>query len=225
MRKSFRKSSGLALVVLFGLAGFIRTTSAAPLDQKAKITVCVYDHARLKGETLAQAEKEATRIFRQLGVEVEWLDLPTSEEEANGKTDSLEQLGPTGFVLKILPKSITRNLHIRDAALGFSIPCPEGGSACIASILYHRVEDLARRENVSFSQVLGLAIAHEIGHLLLRSNAHSATGVMQARWRSKEVQRASQGLLLFSPEQAERIRADVLNRVRQREDLSQSARR
>jgi hypothetical protein len=80
------------------------------------------------------------------------------------------------------------HLQIRDAALGYSIPCPKGESACIANILYQRVQDLAQNENVSLSQTLGLAIAGEIGHLLLCSNAHSTAGVMQPRWRGKDLQ-------------------------------------
>jgi hypothetical protein len=185
--------------------------------EKSQITICVYDHSGLKVGTLAQAEKEADRIFRQAGVETEWRDLPTFEAEASGKTNLLEQLGPTGFVLNIVPKSMTKPLQIRDAALGYSIPCPEDESACIANILYHRVQDLAQSENVSLSQTLGLAIAHEIGHLLLRSNAHSTAGVMQPRWRGKDLQQASKGLLLFTPEQAEFIRAEVVKRMRQQE--------
>jgi hypothetical protein len=207
----------LSLSVTLSLAGLIQPTLSAEPGEKGKITICVYDHSRLKAGTLAQAEKEASRIFRQAGVETEWLDLPTSEAESTGKTNVLEQLGPTGFVLKIVSKSMAEHLQIRDAALGYSVPCPEDGSACIANILYHRVQDLAQSENVSLSQTLGLAIAHEIGHLLLRSNAHSAIGVMQPRWRGKDLQQASKGLLLFTPEQSEFIRADVLKRMAQQE--------
>jgi hypothetical protein len=215
MRRSFKLC--LSVLVTFSLSGLIEPTLAATAGEKNKITICVYDHSRLKSGTLVQAEKEADRIFRQAGVETEWQDLPTSEAEAGGKTNLLEQLGPTGFVLKILPKSMTEQLQIRDAALGYSIPCPEDGSACIANILYHRVQDLAQSENVSVAQTLGLAMAHEIGHLLLRSHAHSNAGVMQPRWRAKDLQQAGKGLLPFTPEQAEFIRADVLKRMARQE--------
>jgi hypothetical protein len=212
MRRCFKLWLSFSAILI--LTGLIQTLTAEPVE-KIKITICVYDHSLLKAGPLIQAEKEADRIFRHAGVETEWLDLPTSEAEATGKTNVLEQLGRTGFVLKILPRSMTRHLQIRDAALGYSVPCPEDGSACIANILYHRVQDLAQSENVSLSQTLGLAIAHEIGHLLLRSSAHSAAGVMQPRWRGKDLQQAGKGLLLFTPEQAEFIRAEVLKRMAQ----------
>jgi hypothetical protein len=215
MRRPFKL--WLSLSVTLSLAGLIPPMVLGKPGDKSQITICVYDHSRLKAGTLAQAEKEANKIFRQAGVETEWRDLPTSEVEADGKTNVLEQLGPTGFVLKIVPKSMTQHLRIRDAALGYSIPCTEDGSACIANILYHRVQDLAQSENVSLSQTLGLAIAHEIGHLLLRSNAHSTAGVMQPRWRGKDLQQASKGLLLFTSEQAGFIRAEVIKRMKQQE--------
>ena len=187
----------------------------------SKITVCVYDHAGLSPKIWTQAKGEATRIFHQAGVETEWLDLPLSAEEAGVKadTDIVGRLGATGFILKILTRPMAERLNIRDAALGYSVPCPEGEPACIANILYHRVEDLATSGNASLAQTLGHAMAHEIGHLLLRSHAHSSTGIMQAQWRAKELQRASKGLLLFTPDQADRLRGDVLKRVRQQENL------
>src|SRR5262245_45970075 len=85
------------------LTGLIQTLTAEPAETN-KITICVYDHSLLKAGILIQAEKEADRIFRQAGVETEWLDLATSEAKARGQTNVLEQLGPTGFVLKILPR-------------------------------------------------------------------------------------------------------------------------
>jgi len=120
-------------------------------------------------------------------VEVAWLDRPLSAEQVQRQTNILEQLGPTGFVLKILPRSMAEHLQ-------------KGGDA-------------------SLSQILGLAIAHELGHLLLRSNAHWLTGIMQAQWRAKDLQRASKGLLLFTPEQTQIIRAEVLRRVKRHESL------
>jgi hypothetical protein len=65
-------------------------------------------------------------------------------------------------------------------------------------------------------------MAHEIGHLLLGSNSHSATGIMRAQWSRKDLQRASLEILRFTPAQAERIRADVLARIKQQETLQAS---
>jgi hypothetical protein len=217
MSRTCRIHFTLSFLWTVSLTGFAQTASANGVDPTLKITVCVYNHAHVPSSTLAQAKKEASRIYRQAGVEVAWLDRPLSAEQAQGQTNYLEQLGHTGFVMKILPRSMAVHLQIRDAALGYAPPCREGESGCIAHVLYHKVEDLAKGGNASLSQILGLAIAHELGHLLLRSNAHFPSGIMQAQWRAKDLQRASKGLLLFTPEQAQTIRAEVFRRVRQHE--------
>jgi len=55
--------------------------------------------------------------------------------------------------------------------------------------------------------ILGDVVAHEIGHLLLGSRAHSATGIMRGWWDRAQLQRALTGRQLFTPEQSARIRA------------------
>jgi hypothetical protein len=66
-----------------------------------------------------------------------------------------------------------------------------------------------QHRNVEAYQILGAAVAHEIGHLYLGTNdqAHSRTGVMCGFWSEREVEQASIGELSFSREQGARIRA------------------
>jgi len=63
--------------------------------------------------------------------------------------------------------------------------------------------------------ILGDAMAHEIGHLLLGSYPHSVSGLMRAEWRREEYVRSAQGGLLFTPHEGELMRAEVLARIRQ----------
>jgi hypothetical protein len=48
-------------------------------------------------------------------------------------------------------------------------------------------------------------MAHEIGHLLLGANRHSASGIMKAAWRHADVELAGQGRLTFSAAERRRI--------------------
>jgi hypothetical protein len=68
---------------------------------------------------------------------------------------------------------------------------------------------MARRYEVSTELVLGCAIAHELGHLLLPVRGHSAAGLMRACWSRNEFHRAERGQLTFSPEEIVRIRAGL----------------
>jgi hypothetical protein len=61
--------------------------------------------------------------------------------------------------------------------------------------------------------VLGAAMAHELGHLLLDSHAHSHDGVMAERLRPAELIRAARGELRFDDQQAEAIRRQIRRRT------------
>jgi len=65
--------------------------------------------------------------------------------------------------------------------------------------------------------MLANVAVHELGHLLLRSTAHSLIGLMRAQWDQSDLQRAAWGQLRFSSEESKRLRAEVLARAGQQE--------
>jgi hypothetical protein len=83
----------------------------------------------------------------------------------------------------------------------------------ITPVFYDRVEDFAVKHiaytHADTAQMLGHVIAHEIGHLLLNVQTHSASGIMRGRWDLWDVQNAIYGHLLFTRQQAETIRGEV----------------
>ncbi len=88
----------------------------------------------------------------------------------------------------------------------------DGTAATDAIIFHQRVVDLERTGYVREQEILAAAMAHEIGHLLLGSNSHSATGIMRAKWTRDELELARLGRLLFTADQSILIRAEVLAR-------------
>ena len=50
--------------------------------------------------------------------------------------------------------------------------------------------------------LLGRVTAHEIGHLLLGDNRHSADGIMRAVWSTRLLQHATRSDWLFTRDQA-----------------------
>jgi hypothetical protein len=62
--------------------------------------------------------------------------------------------------------------------------------------------------------VLGIAIGHEIGHVLLTGlEAHSRNGIMQAKWGKKDFRAAAQRTLGFAPDEARKLRSEVVLRT------------
>jgi len=54
-----------------------------------------------------------------------------------------------------------------------------------AFVFYHRVEEESRNGISSTSTILGHIMAHELGHLLLGEDSHSADGIMTETLRQK----------------------------------------
>lgn len=187
------------------------------------ITVRVYNYAQVSAGTIAAGEREATRILNAAGVELAWLGCPTSLAHYDAKAPAFrkcrELMGSSEIVLRILPDTRAVLASFRDTVFGSA-----DGSA-LASIFYGRVERLALGldgEPSEIPVILGHAIAHEIGHLLLGQASHSATGIMCAQWDRKDLQRALMGRQLFTVEEIERIQATVHARVGQ-QDVARSS--
>jgi len=77
-------------------------------------------------------------------------------------------------------------------------------------VFYDSVEKLHQDWHVSLSRVLGHTMAHEVGHLLLGTHAHSQMGIMRPNWQGQELRRVEMGALLFTPEQGRSIQTKLL---------------
>src|SRR5688572_25603174 len=80
-------------------------------------------------------------------------------------------------------------------------------SGVLATVYLDRVSVLAGPAGLDIATLLGHAIAHEIGHLLLGTNAHSTTGLMRAVWSREEVRRRRAADWTFTERDATAIRA------------------
>ena len=62
-------------------------------------------------------------------------------------------------------------------------------SGTLATIYLEPLERLARAASVTTATVMARAMAHEVGHLLLGTNTHSARGLMRPVWTAEELTR------------------------------------
>jgi len=202
----------LAWTNLFGSAN---PTPAKATETNLKINVCVYNLASVPWGTLAQAEKEARRIFERTGVQLSWLNYPLGGHEV---VESSQACGPpfgaADVRLRLLTQRLTELRETHPHSLGLALPCVEADGGCFVNVFYQRTLELAKDADLGLAKVLGHAIAHEIGHLLLGSKAHSPVGLMRAKWGPEDLHRAERGDLLFRTEEATIIRAQVVARMR-----------
>jgi hypothetical protein len=90
------------------------------------------------------------------------------------------------------------------------------GVPFLATVYADLAERVALRAGVAPRPVLGRAIAHEIGHLLLNSNSHPATGLMRAGWSQRELRRNDAGDWQFLESEVATMQAAAARRSRER---------
>jgi hypothetical protein len=187
------------------ILGCVLTGNAA--ETSPVLTIQVSNLAEVDSMTLIQAERTATGIFKKTGIESRWI-----EPAAEGSF-------PLSHIqLKILPSvmSIRSGLpdNFRDNALGLAPG--SGPDRQWVYVFYNRVEAVAMEHaadsRANTAQILGHAIAHEVGHLLLNVQTHSAAGIMRGDWNLWDLRNASYGYLLFTPRQAKAIREEASRR-------------
>jgi hypothetical protein len=207
------------LVSVFFLAATCNTFSKQGLASHQaqdipKFAIRVYNYAHVPGKALVEAEQEATIIFREAGLETAWLDCPLSMAEFEDYPACQQPSGPADLTLRILSRSMAERDPSGDDALGYALPGQASTPGRVANVFYHRVEELARKGQYFEFQILGNAIAHEIGHLLLGSTGHSATGIMKAKWNREDLQPSAMGFLVFTAQQATLMQQVVTSRAR-----------
>jgi hypothetical protein len=201
-----RKVIAIVLVALTNCA--LLASPATSLAGNPQVIVFVYNDARVPGDTLIRAEQQANNAFSRAGLEITWLNC------IHGTPACTEIGGSNHLILRITP-NVARS--ISDAAFGIAfLGSDETGRN--ADVFWKRAQEIQENSKVDVTLILGSVMAHEIGHLLLGSNAHAVSGIMRAHWEGNELRRISMGSLLFLPEQGKRMRA----RVEQQRELLMS---
>ncbi len=90
-------------------------------------------------------------------------------------------------------------------ALGYSLPCAKRGVQ--VTIYADRAANVSETGGPTFGRVLGYAIAHELGHVLLHSGGHDTAGLMKDVWSKRDWERAAVSIIPFSATDVQRIAA------------------
>lgn len=204
--------------MLGGQAGLASSPKAADGSQDLRIAVQVCNLANAGESTVIYAEREAERILKDTGVQVAWINCPMDPQEAERNPVCRQPGSPATLVVRIVVRlkgDSERGSSF--STLGSSVVLQKPGHGTLAAVSYHRVSAMTSTRRLGASHapylVLGVAMAHEIGHLLLGRNGHAPSGLMRAAWNDTDLQSAALGHLNFSPEEAVAIRAEVRDRL------------
>ncbi|HEY6991101.1 MAG TPA: hypothetical protein VH369_22080 [Bryobacteraceae bacterium] len=190
------------------------------------LTIRLYNLANVPAKTMDQASAVAGQMLAQAGVAVTWE--AGSPDNLEGRLTDMSTSPTTTDTRNYLVASVVKDTPATFApgALGYSLPLASQGAHAI--VFYDRVEKLSLGSRVGpglrvgpvTGTLLGAAIAHEIGHVLLGSTEHSAQGIMKARWGLKEFQELACKDLRFASTDATRLQAGVSSRFGNRLQVS-----
>jgi hypothetical protein len=217
MSKTSRDAGWFSFLLSAAIATSATWASAqSPVSPLARIHVRVYDYAQVPSKVLQMTEGQAGMIFRQAGLEVTWENSTPPKDPSKANPISPRPPDAAVIDLRIVAHFAPVAGMLRYDSMGFAVP-PDTATISLAW-----VEKLASLGIAEEYQVLGAAMAHEIGHLFLGPNSHSPVGVMRAGWKEQDLLEASQARLTFTADQARLIRTEVRNRQEQQQTASAS---
>jgi hypothetical protein len=154
------------------------------------VQVLLHDDVGVQGDALERAKREAVAVYDRSKITLEWIDAGASPSQT--------------IIVRIIAKPIGRKSR-NPAVLGIA-PGSRETRGKLAFVFYERIQDFSEGLALDIALMLGHAIAHELGHLLLPYDAHSFSGVMRGAWDRTQALAAKSGRLTFNPGQARLIR-------------------
>ena len=189
------------------------SATAAVVDPEVRVVIRTYDASRTE-DTLPSARAVAGAILEEAGVSVTWMSCDAVFVGRVGHP-CLAPLAKHELSVRFV-RLPPHQGQLRLLALGNSLVDTHHRLGSLATIYLDRVERLAGRWRVDVGTLLGRAVAHEIGHLLLGSSAHAAAGVMRAEWSQHALRSERPGDWAFTSSDAQSIREAVrLRKARQ----------
>jgi hypothetical protein len=201
-------AAALALVVLTASTGSAETR---------RVVVRVYETGPGDLAMRTAAIQTASSIVELAGIVVEWYDCTD-----NGRRPVCQDARRSGnFIARIMPTLTGAPLRRpsvealgsqseSEPPLGVAVVDPDTRAGKMATVFHDQVEATARRTGVARSELLGRALAHEVGHLLLGVRGHSRTGIMRAVWTDDELTRDRSEDWLFAPADTQRLQQTVI---------------
>jgi len=169
-----------------------------------RVVVRSYNTIGLPLPMLDHAEATVGDLLHDAGIDSSWRNCRTTNGPSSQARDQCgEVLDASELIVRIVRAPRT----IRDAeVLGYSHVDAYRRQGALATVFADRIRALAVALRIDEGTLLGRAITHEVGHLLLGTLDHSETGLMRGAWNTAGRRRSD---WFFSAAEASRMRAGL----------------
>jgi hypothetical protein len=146
-------------ILIFSVFVFVLAAQVLPV-----VPVCLQGEPGIDTSVIHYGRPIASAILEQVGVRLHW----TCADDA--------------IQVQFVPRT-PRDIGKHTLAVAF--PHAAGGVRIL--IFDERITPFFARDSQVSGRFLGHVLAHEIGHILSGTNAHSEEGLMRAHWTPKDV--------------------------------------
>ena len=164
------------ILIVLAVGAFLPTKAHATPASFLNVNVRVYNTARAPTETRRGALVVASHTLGASRISVDWFDCEVA--------DTCGRPPAAGELVVRLVRAPSAGTPAAPFVLGEAWIDTAVRAGVLASIYIDRVELMATLSETDVVSLLGRALAHEIGHLLMASNTHGPIGLMRAFWSS-----------------------------------------
>jgi hypothetical protein len=206
---TFIKFGSFVAFVIF-VVRFALPATAAVIDPDTRVMIRTYESTALPGDR-ASALAAATEILEGAGLEVKWVACDAVFVRRDDDP-CVAPLAANELAIRFvrLPPSQGQTNQI---ALGYSLVDTRLRAGSLATVYVDRVTALAVTCHLDVQTLLGRAIAHEVGHLLLGTANHAPAGLMRAAWSQDALRHERPGEWVFTQRDARAMRDAVRMRT------------
>ena len=160
-------------------------------------------------EDIQTARHTASAILKRAGIQVIWFECALRADAA-AAVACTQPLRRNELLVRIVSAGVDSRLGVD--TLGFALVDLDAGAGSVATVYADRVRMMAHSAGVDDAELLGRAMAHEVGHLLLGTNRHAAQGLMRASWSSVDL-RGHRAHWLFNRKEGQEMRSGIASRL------------
>ena len=166
----------------------------------SEVVVAIHDTASVAQDDLTAARTLTASVFARAGVNIKWT---ANFACASG--------GDAPFCIQVLLRPRNRESAPGPRRVMGTALASDPGRA-VLSLYFDAVTAVALGYGMPRGDVLGLALTHEMGHVLLPPPSHAATGIMQPSWEGDDIRHVLAGDAAFTDVQALALRARLASR-------------
>ena len=180
-----------------------------------EVTVRVYDNTGATEGERRPSLKIAASIVSAASVELLWKTCPEPARPAMSTNTRRHgacelPLAPGELAVRIVRSGVVEDDTRHQLPLGDAMLNSQTGKGVLATIYIDRVNWMAEQAGVDAGALLGRAIAHELGHLLMATGVHGSKGLMRPVWSQSEIRRRQIDDWIFRPREIAAIKAQAL---------------